>query len=209
MQIDLYSKDGKVTGQVELPADIFEIEPNEHAMYQAVVSYLTNNRQGTVKTKTRADVKGSGRKPWRQKGRGTARAGTVKSPIWIGGGTIHGPQPRDYNYKLPKKVKRLARKSAFSQRVLEENLAVVEDFSFDEIKTKNMINVLENLKLTGEKTLILLTQPDDAVYLSARNIPGLTISPVDKISTYDILNHKKILLYKGAIEIIEKTFKNN
>ncbi len=209
MQIDLYSKDGKVTGQVELPADIFEIEPNEHSMYQAVVSYLTNNRQGTVKTKTRADVRGTGKKPWKQKGRGTARAGSVKSPIWVGGGTAHGPQPRDYNYKLPKKVKRLARKSAFSQRVLEANLGVVEDFSFDKIKTKNMLNVLENLKLTGEKTLILLTKPDDAIFLSSRNIPGLTISPVDKISTYDLLNHKKILLFKGAIEIIEKTFKNN
>lgn len=208
MQIDLYSKDGKVTGQVELPADIFEIEPNEHAMHLAVVAYLTNRRQGTAKTKTKAQVSGGGKKPWRQKGRGTARSGSSRSPIWVGGGTIHGPQPRDYNFKLPKKVKRLARKSAFSTRASEKNIMVVEDFSFDSIKTKSMSEVLSNLNIIFEKTLVLLPQSDDVVFLSSRNIPGLSVYPADKVSTYDILNHKYILVFKGAIDTIVKTFNN-
>ena len=199
MQIDVYSKDGNVTGQVDLPDDIFAVEPNEHAMYQAVVAYLT---------KTRAEVSGGGKKPWRQKGRGTARAGSTRSPLWVGGGTIHGPQPREYDYKLPKKVKRLAKKSAFSSRCSENNITVVEDFSFDEFKTKNMVNVLNNLKLSGMKTLILLPQSDDAVYISSRNIENVSVCLADKISTYDILNHKKILMFKGAIETIVKTFGN-
>ncbi len=208
MQIDVYSKDGIVVGQVELPAHIFEVEPNEHAMHLSVVGYLANRRQGTAKTKTRKEVSGGGKKPWRQKGRGTARAGSTRSPLWIGGGTIHGPKPRDYNFKLPRQLKRLARKSALSTRVLENNLMVVEDFSFDEIKTKSMVGILKNLNLEHEKVLVLLPQPDDAVYLSSRNIPGVTIYPADKASTYDILNHKKILLFKSSIEIIEKTFGN-
>jgi len=208
MQVDLYSKDGSVIGQVELPAHIFEVEPNEHAMHLAVVGYLTNQRQGTAKTKTRAEVSGGGKKPWRQKGRGTARAGSIRSPLWVGGGTIHGPKPRDYNFKLTKGLKRLARKSAFSTRVSENNLMVVEDFSFDEIKTKNMVGVLQNLNLENEKVLVLLPQADDVIYVSSRNIPGVTVYPADKVSTYDILNHKKILLFRSAIEIIEKTFGN-
>jgi large subunit ribosomal protein L4 len=208
VQIDVYSKDGNVTGQVDLPDDIFAVEPNEHAMYLAVVSYLTNKRQGTAKTKTRAEVSGGGKKPWRQKGRGTARAGSTRSPLWVGGGTIHGPQPREYDYKLPKKVKRLAKKSALSSRCSENNITVVEDFSFDEFKTKNMVSVLDSLKLTGMKTLVLLPQPDDAVYISSRNIENVSVCPADKISTYDILNHKKILMFKGAIDTIVKTFGN-
>ena len=208
MQIDVYSKDGNVTGQVDLPDDIFGIEPNEHAMYQAVVAYLTNKRQGTAKTKTRAEVRGGGKKPWRQKGRGTARAGSTRSPLWVGGGTIHGPQPREYDYKLSKKVKRLAKKSALSTRCSENNITVIEDFSFDEIKTRNMANVLSSLNLSDTKTLVLIPQPDDVVFISARNIGNITVYPADKISTYDILNHKKILLFKGAIETIVKTFSN-
>jgi large subunit ribosomal protein L4 len=208
MQIDLYTKDGSVKEQIELPSEIFGIEPNEHAMYLAVNAYLTNKRQGTAKTKTKAEVRGGGKKPWRQKGRGTARSGSSRSPIWVGGGTIHGPEPRDYNFKLPKKVKRLARKSAFSTRLSENNILVVEDFSFDEIKTKNMVEVLKNLQIDEEKTLILLPQNDDVVFISARNIPNISVYPADKISTYDILNHKKILLFKSAIETIVKTFGN-
>jgi large subunit ribosomal protein L4 len=208
VQIDVYSKDGNVTGQVDLPDDIFGIEPNEHAMYLAVVSFLTNKRQGTAKTKTRAEVSGGGKKPWRQKGRGTARAGSTRSPLWSGGGIIHGPQPREYDYKLPKKVKRLAKKSALSTRCSENNITVIEDFSFDEIKTRNMITVLTNLKLNDMKTLILIPQPDDVVFISARNIENISVYPADKISTYDILNHKKILIFKGAIDTIVNTFSN-
>ncbi len=208
MQIDLYNRNGEQTGQVELRDDVFAIEPNENAMHLAVVAYLANRRQGTHKTKTRAEVSGGGKKPWRQKGRGTARAGSTRSPIWVGGGTIHGPQPHKYTKKLPKKLKRLARKSAFSLRCAENNVVVVEDFRLDEIKTKNMYDVLKNLKLADEKILILLPADDSTVYISSRNIPNVTVSPADKISTYHILSHKKLLLFKGAIEKIEGTFNN-
>jgi large subunit ribosomal protein L4 len=208
MQLDVYSKEGDIKGQVDMPEDIFGIEPNEHVMYQAVVAHLENKRQGNAKTKTRSEVRGGGRKPWRQKGRGTARAGSTRSPIWIGGGTIHGPKVRDYNYKLSKKVKKLAKRSALSVRYNENNIKVVEDFSFDDIKTKNMVDVLSNLNINDIKTLILLPQEDDVVFVSARNIKGVKVSPVDKISTYDILNHKQILLFKGAVDIIVKSLRN-
>jgi large subunit ribosomal protein L4 len=208
MQVDLYSKDGGVVGKVDLPEDIFGVEPNEHAMHQAVVAYLAHQRQGTAKTKIRSEVSGGGKKPWRQKGRGTARSGSSRSPLWVGGGTVHGPKPHDYVYKLPKKVSRLARKSAYSLRLSEENLVVVEDFTFDAVKTKQMASVLNKLALKEYKTLILLTDTDNNIYMSGRNIPNITIQPADKISTYDILNHRKILVMKGAINKIQNTFGN-
>ena len=206
MLVDLYSKNGEQSGQIELRDDVFAIEPNEHAMHLDIVAYLANQRQGTRKTKTRAYVSGGGKKPWRQKGRGTARSGSSRSPVWVGGGTIHGPQPQDYNFKLPKKVKRLARKSALTLRAAENNLVVVEDFAFNEIKTKQMVEILKNIKLTGEKTLILIPESDSNLFLSTRNIDNVSISPADKISTYDILNHKKLLIFKGAIEAIHNEF---
>lgn len=207
MLVDIYSKDGKVTGQIELKDDIFGVEPNEHAMHQAVVSYLASQRHGTAKTKTRAEVSGGGKKPWRQKGRGTARSGSNRSPVWVHGGTIHGPQPHDYVVEITKKVKRLARKSAFSQRLLENNIFIVEDFTFDVKKTKLMAEILKNFNISVDtKTLVLLAQPDDNVFCSSRNIPKLSVYPADKISTYDILNHRKLLILKGALDTIEKTF---
>ncbi len=206
MQVDVYTKSGETAGQIDLEESVFGIEPNENAMHRAVVAHLTNRRQGTRKTKARREVRGGGRKPWRQKGRGTARAGTIRSPLWKGGGTIFGPQPYIYESKLPKRVKKLAKKSAFSLRTSEQNLMIVEDFTFDEIKTKQMAEVLENLELQNEKTLVLLPQADKNVYMSARNIPGISIQPADKISVYDILNHKKIVLFKGAVDTIVENF---
>lgn len=208
MQLELYNKDGENIGQVELNEKIFGIEPNENVMHQAVVAYLANKRQGNHKTKNRSEVAGGGRKPWRQKGRGTARAGSTRSPIWIGGGTIHGPKPHKYTTRLPKKVKRLARNSALSLRLSEKNIKVIEDFTFDEFKTKNMVNVFNNLQLNGEKTLVLLTKSDEKVYFSTRNLEKVSIQVVDKISTYDILNHSKILLFKGAVEYLNNTINN-
>lgn len=208
MQVDLYTKEGGIAGKIDLPDDVFAVEPNENAMHQAVVAYLAHQRQGTAKTKIRSEVSGGGRKPWKQKGRGTARSGSNRSPVWVGGGTIHGPKPHDYVYKLPKKISRLARKSAFSLRVTEENLMVVDDFSFDSIKTKQMTSLLEKLALKGFKTLVLLSDVDNNVYMSGKNIPNLTIHPADKISTYDILNHRKILVLKSAINKIQNTFGN-
>ncbi len=208
MQVDLFNKDGQTSGQVELQDNIFAIEPNENAMHQAVLVYLAHQRQGNHKTKIRSEVSGGGKKPWRQKGRGTARAGSTRSPIWVGGGTIHGPKVHRYNLKITKKLARLAKKSAFSMRTQEKNLMVVEDFSFDQIKTKDMANVLKNLKLEGEKVLVLLPNIDHKLLMSARNIPGVDVFQADLISTYDILNHKKILLFKGAIENIKNAFNN-
>ena len=208
MLVDLYTKEGNIEGQVELSDEVFAIEPNEHAMHQAVIVYLAHQRQGTAKTKTRAEVSGGGKKPWRQKGRGTARSGSSRSPVWVGGGTLHGPKPHEFNIKLPKKVKRLAKKSAFSLRCSESNLMVVNDFTFSEIKTKQMADVLKNLKLENQKTLVLVPGEDSNVFMSGRNIENIYICPADKISAYDILSYKKLLVFKGAIEVIENAIKN-
>lgn len=208
MLIDVYNKDGQVTGQVELQENVFGVEPNENAMHQAVITYLARKRQGTHKTKIRSEVSGGGRKPWRQKGRGTARAGSTRSPIWVGGGTIHGPKPHKYTPKITKKLSRLARKSALSLRLAEQNMIVVEDFTMEEIKTKQIANILDNLKINGEKTLIMLTDQDNKVYMSGRNIPKLEIQVADLISTYDILSHKKIVLFKGAVDKLQKFLSN-
>jgi large subunit ribosomal protein L4 len=206
MKIDIYSKDGKVSGQVELPDSIFNAEPHEHAMYLAVRAYLAHQRQGTHKTKERSEVSGGGKKPWKQKGRGTARSGSTRSPLWVGGGTVFGPKPHKYTVDLPKKVKRLARKSALTLRVRENNFMVIEDFNFGEIKTKQMADILTALNLTGKKILHLLPTANSNVYLSSRNIERLTTQIADKVSTYDILSNKTILVHKSAIDVIAKTF---
>lgn len=208
MLVDVYNKNGQQIEQIELADNVFSIEPNEDAMHRAVVTILAHKRQGTHKTKTRDEVSGGGKKPWRQKGRGTARAGSTRSPIWVGGGTIHGPKPHTYDLKLPRKIKRLAKKSALSLRCSENNLIVVEDFSFEQIKTKSMAEVLKNLKLENQKILVLTSQKDENVYKSARNIPNVTVNIADKISTYDILSHKKLLLFKGSVESIVETLSN-
>lgn len=208
MFVDVYTKEGQVSGQIELSDDIFAIEPNENAMHQSVVAYLAHQRQGTRKTKVRSEVSGGNKKPWKQKGRGTARSGSNRSPVWVGGGTVHGPKPQEFVYKLTKKLNRLARKSAFSLRAKESNLIVVEDFTFNTIKTKQVSEILKNLKIIKEKSLLLLPEADNNIYLSGRNIKNLTIQPADKISAYDVLNHKKIILIRGAVSTIEKTFSN-
>lgn len=208
MTIDVLNKDGQVSGQIELNDNIFGIEPNEDAMHHAVVSYLAHQRQGTHKTKLRSEVSGGNKKPWRQKGRGTARAGSTRSPIWVGGGTIHGPKPHDYVYKVNRKVKKLAKRSALSARFAENNLVVVEDFQLSDIKTASVAQMLGKLNLKNEKTLVLLSGPDQNFYLSGRNIPNLTINTADKISTYDILSHKKLLIFKAAVGTIEESLSN-
>jgi large subunit ribosomal protein L4 len=205
MLVDLYTKDGNVNGQVELEDKIFGIEPKEHAMHLAVTTYLHNQRQGTRKTKTRSEVSGGGRKPWSQKGRGTARAGSSRSPVWVGGGTIHGPQPKTYSRKLPKKIRDAAKFSALSARASEKNIIVVEDFTFDNIKTKNMAEVLKKLNIYGEKTLVMMTENDNNLHISGRNLAKVDMDVFDRVSTYDILNHKKIVLFKGAVEKINNS----
>ncbi|MBM4151241.1 MAG: 50S ribosomal protein L4 [Ignavibacteria bacterium] len=206
MLVNVYGKNGSVTGQVELPEEVFNVEPSEHAMYLAVKAYLANQRQGTAKTKVRSEVRGGGKKPWKQKGRGTARAGSSRSPVWVGGGTIHGPRPHLYKQYLPAQMKKLARKSALSLRVREENLLVVEGLGFDEIKTKNMVGVLKALNINGQKSLIMLKDSDVNIVMSARNIPGVKTLPAVVASTYDILNHKNIILCKEALQDLVQTF---
>lgn len=204
MTVDVLKIDGSKSGEkIELSENIFAIEPNDHAIYLDVKAYLANQRQGTHKAKERGEVRGGGKKPWKQKGRGGARAGTIRSPLWVGGGTIFGPRPRDYRQDLPKKVKQLARKSALSYKVKDEQLIVVEDFSFDKPKTKEFVNVLESLKLSGKKVLLLTGDYKPEVYKSGRNIPKVQILEAAKATTYDLLNNQVLVMQKSAVNVIE------
>lgn len=207
MQVDLYNKQGEVVGQVELSDAIFAIKPNEYAIHQNVVAYLAHQRQGTHKVKDRSEVSGGGKKPWRQKGRGTARAGSTRSPLWVGGGTIHGPKPHKYNLKVPIKVKRLAKKSALSIRMSENTVKVLNEFNLDNFKTKEVMQLLKNLKLDGQSTLILTEEVDKFFYVSTRNIPKVDVHPADKISVYDIMTHKNVVILQNAIKKIEEILK--
>lgn len=207
MELEVYRKDGTPTGEkVRLSPEIFEIEPSDNAIYQAVRVYLANQRQGTHKTKTVAEVRGSGKKPWRQKHTGRARVGSHRSPLWKGGGTIFGPVPRDYSMKLPAKIKKLARMSALSYKAKDSEIKIVEDFTFEAPKTKDMVGVLSALKLDGKKTLMLLPAKNETLLKSGRNIPDLKILEAAKASTYQILNCSTLLIQKSAVEVLEKTF---
>ncbi len=203
MQLAVYNKEGIEVGSIELSDDIFGIKPNEDSMHLSVTVQLAHKRQGTHKTKQRGEVSGGGKKPWKQKGRGTARSGSSRSPVWVGGATF-GPQPHTYDLKIPKKVNKLARRSALSIRATEKNILVLEDFNLDTIKTKDIVNVMKNLKLQNDKTVIVTTDYNKNLYFSTRNIAKTNILPVDQISCYDILNHKKIVLFKGAVEKLEQ-----
>ncbi len=210
MTLEILKIDGKPSGKkIKLAEHIFGIQPNDHAIYLSVKAFLANQRQGTHKSKERSEVRGGGKKPWRQKGRGTARAGTIRSPLWIGGGTIFGPRPRDYRQKLPQKVKQLARKSAFSYKVKDEQIIVVEDFSFEKPKTKEFISILDALKANGKKTLLLTGKSDINVYKSGRNINKVNVLEASKASTYHILNNQLLILQHSAVEAIMNTFKEN
>ena len=206
MTLDVVTKDGAKAGTVELPASVFGVEPSEHAMYLAVRAYLAHRRQGTHKTKTRTEVRGGGKKPFKQKGTGGARRGSSRSPLLPGGGTIHGPKPQLFTVDLPVKVKRLARKSALALRAQEQNVVVVEDFTLAGAKTKEISGMMKALSLDGSKVLVLLPGVDRNVVLSARNIPGVTTFPADKISAYDVLSHGKVLIFKSALSTLEQSF---
>jgi large subunit ribosomal protein L4 len=207
MTLEIFKIDGKPSGKkVELDDEIFGIQPNDHAIYLSVKAFLANQRQGTHKAKERSEVRGGGKKPWRQKGRGTARAGTIRSPLWVGGGTIFGPRPRDYRQKLPQKVKQLARKSALSYKVKDEQLIVVEDFSFEKPRTKDFLSMMEALKLNGKKILLLTGKNDSNIYKSGRNINKVSVMEASKASTYDILNNQVLILQQTAVEAISQTF---
>mgnify|MGYP001018260696 FL=1 len=204
MEVKVLDTNGKETGRkVNLDDTVFAIEPNKHAVYLDVKQYLANQRQGTHKAKERAEVAGSTRQIKKQKGTGTARAGSKKSPLFKGGGTVFGPRPRSYSFKLNKNLKRLARKSAFSIKALESNILVVEDFTFDAPNTKQFINVLSSLGLENKKSLFILGDTNKNVYLSSRNLKTTSVVTSSELSTYAILNAKSLVLLEGSIEAIE------
>jgi len=204
MKVSVLDYTGKDTGrQVELSDAVFAIEPNNHAVYLDVKQHLANKRQGTHKAKERAEISGSTRKIKKQKGTGTARAGSIKSPTFRGGGRVFGPRPKDYSFKLNKNLKRLARKSAFSLQAKESNIIVLEDFNFEAPKTKDFINVLKALELDNKKSLFVLGESNNNVYLSSRNLKGSVVVTTSELNTYKVLNAGKVVLLEGAISDIE------
>lgn len=204
MELEVYSTSGKKTSKkVALNEAVFAVEPNDHAIYLDVKQYLANQRQGTHKSKERGEIAGSTRKIKKQKGTGTARAGSIKSPVFRGGGRIFGPRPRNYNFKLNVKMKQVARKSALSYKAKEEALVVLEDFSFEAPKTKQYSELLNNLNVADKKTLLVLAEQNKNVYLSARNLKGAKVVTVSELSTYDIVNASKLILSEGSVEKIE------
>ncbi|RAK16743.1 large subunit ribosomal protein L4 [Anoxybacillus vitaminiphilus] len=202
-KVALYNQNGATVGEIELNDSVFGIEPNKHVLFEAVIMQRASLRQGTHKTKNRAEVSGGGRKPWRQKGTGRARHGSIRSPQWRGGGTVFGPVPRSYSYKLPKKVRRLAIKSALSSKVLENNIIVLDNLTLEAPKTKEMVKILNNLSV-DRKALIVTADVNENVTLSARNIPGVTVVTANGINVLDVLNHDKLVITKAAVEKVEE-----
>jgi len=206
MKLEVYKQDGTKSGEtVELSKEIFEIEPNDHVIYLAVKAYLANQRQGTHKAKERSEVSGGGKKPWKQKGRGGARAGTTRSPLWIGGGSIFGPKPRDYRQKLNKKVLALARRSALSYKAKANQILIVEDFNFEAPKTKDFVSILNALNVKGKRTLLLTNGTLENVYKSGRNVTKINILEANKASAYDLLNNQVLVLQKSAVNLLESS----
>lgn len=209
MKLEVLNIEGQKTGrEIDLPKDIFGIEPNEHAVYLAVKQYLASQRQGTHKAKERGEIAGSTKKIKRQKGTGTARAGSIKNPLFRGGGRVFGPRPRNYDIKLNKKVKRLARKSAFTSKASAGQIMVIEDFSFDAPKTKQLKHILDCLKLADQKTLLVTADLEKEVYLSGRNLKESTIRRASDLNTYEILKAGTIILSESSVEKIKETFAN-
>ena len=203
--IDVYNIEGKKVKSLDLKEEIFGIEPNEAVVHSVLVNYLANQRQGTQSTKTRAEVRGGGRKPWRQKGTGRARQGSIRAPQWIKGGIALGPKPRSYKYRVNKKERQLAIKSLLSSKVLENNLVVVDKFDFKEIKTKQMATAMKNLKVE-EKAFVVLATSDEKVQKSARNLENVKTGSVNTINVYDLLKYKKLVLTVDTIKKLEEVY---
>jgi len=204
MKLEVLNIKGQPTGrEVTLDKDIFGLEPNEHVVYLAVKQYLANQRQGTHKVKTRSEISGSTRKIKKQKGTGTARAGSIKSPVFRGGGTMFGPEPRDYSFKLNKKVKRLAGKSVLSAKAKDKMIKVLEDFTLDSPKTKSFTEILANLALTGKKSLFILGDKNDNIYLSSRNLANTQVLTAADVNTYDLLHADQLILCESSLEKLQ------
>lgn len=204
-KVDVYNMNGEKIDEIELNEAIFGAEINREVLHMAVVNYLANQRQGTQSTKTRGEVRGGGAKPWRQKGTGRARQGSIRAPQWIKGGVALGPKPRSYKYSLPRKVKRIALKSALSSKLADNNIIVLDTLNFDEIRTKNMVDVLANLKV-DTKALLVLAEKNETVEKSARNIPGIKAALVNTINVYDILKYDKFIITRDAVSKVEEVY---
>lgn len=202
--VAVYNMEGKEVGTIELNDAVFGVKVNEHLVHMAVVQHLANKRQGTQKAKTRGEVSGGGRKPWKQKGTGHARQGSTRAPQWTGGGMVFAPVPRDYSFKMNKKEKRAALKSALTSKVQDSRLVVVDELKFDEVKTKNFVAVMKNLNV--EKGLVVIDGNDANVVLSARNLPDVNTTQADKINVYDIMKAKTLVLTKDAVAKIEEVY---
>jgi large subunit ribosomal protein L4 len=206
MELAVFNKTGKETGRkVELMDTIFSIEPNDHAIYLDVKQHLANKRQGTHKSKERNEISGSTRKLKKQKGTGGARAGSIKNPLFVGGGRVFGPRPRDYSFKLNKKVKLLARKSALTYKARNNEIMVLEDFGLDAPKTKDYVAVLANLNIDGKKSLVVLNEPNKNIYLSSRNLSGTRVVTASELTTYDILNSTSLVFFESSLDNIQKS----
>ena len=205
MKAKIYQQDGKVKGEMDLPEAVFNAEVNEHLLHQVITQLLANQRQGTSKTKGRSEVSGGGRKPWRQKGTGRARAGSNTSPIWVRGGKAHGPDPRDYYTVIPRKMKKLALKSALSSRAQSENVIIVDKVNCDVPKTKTIDALLKALSLSGKRNLLIVDMTSSNIYLSGRNIRDLEIKPVSEINAYDVMSNENIIFCdEGLIGKVEE-----
>ena len=202
--VSVYNIEGKEVGSIELNDAVFGVEVNEHLVHMAVVNQLANNRQGTQSAKTRSEVSGGGRKPWRQKGTGHARQGSTRSPQWTGGGVVFAPKPRDYSFKMNKKEKRAALCSALSSKVAESQIIVLDEFKLDEIKTKKFVEVMNNLK--ASKALVVLEGENKNVVLSGRNIPTVKVTATNEINTYDVLKYETLVVTKAAVEKLEEVY---
>ena len=202
--VAVYNMEGKEVGSLELNDAVFGVEVNEHLVHMAVVNQLANNRQGTQSAKTRSEVSGGGRKPWRQKGTGHARQGSTRSPQWTGGGVVFAPKPRDYSFKMNKKEKRAALCSALSSKVAESQIIVLDEFKLDEIKTKKFVEVMNNLK--ASKALVVLEGENKNVVLSGRNIPTVKVTATNEINTYDVLKYETLVVTKAAVEKLEEVY---
>ena len=202
--VSVYNMEGKEVGTIELNDAVFGVEVNEHLVHMAVVNQLANNRQGTQSAKTRSEVSGGGRKPWRQKGTGHARQGSTRSPQWTGGGVVFAPTPRDYSFKMNKKEKRIALLSALSSKVAESKIVVLDEFKLDEIKTKKFVEVMNNLKV--ENALVVLEGENKNVVLSGRNIPSVKVTATNEINTYDVLKYTTLVVTKAAVEKLEEVY---
>ena len=203
-EFDIKDKNNKPVGKINLPDSVFGVKTKDGVIHNAVVNFLANQRQGTHATKTKGLVSGGGKKPWKQKHTGRARSGSSRSPLWRGGGTVFGPQPRDYSYSLPKKARRLALKAALSGKFADGEIIVIDELVFDKPRTKEMVSVLKGLELEGKSTLVVVPEHNEGVALSARNIPGVTVKRVTDLNSYDVAAHARLLMTRRAVEVLSE-----